>query len=272
MRIALGQLDMVWEDKRATLEKVEQMMATASAAQANLLIFPEMTLTGFSVNLQKIGEEPEVSWSVEQMRRLASEYKLSVGFGWAALPKQAGDKGTNRFTLIHETGEVLAEYTKLHPFRYGGEADVFQGGNRIVTVPFQNRVLGLFVCYDLRFPEIFQIASRKADILLVIANWPSSRREQWMTLLCARAVENQAYVAGVNCTGTRDGIEYCGDSMAVDALGNVLGVLSQQEGVLVCEMDDRAWSLREKFQTKRDRREEFYISGYTNKDEVEFHG
>ena len=272
MKIALGQLDMVWEDKDATLTKVEQMMATASQAGADLILFPEMTLTGFSTNLDRIGELPDDSWSVNQMRRLAVKYKLAAGFGWGALPEYAGGKGTNRFTLVSGTGAVLAEYKKLHPFRYGGEADVFEGGDRIVTVPFQGRTLGLFVCYDLRFPEIFQIASKRADVLLVIANWPSSLRDHWMTLLRARAIENQAYVAGVNCTGVRDGLEYSGDSMAVDALGNVLGILSWQEGVLLCEIDDRAWHLREKFQAKKDRREELYLSGYTNKDEVEFHG
>lgn len=268
MKVALGQLDMVWEDKEATLKKAEQMLVTASAAKADLIIFPEMTLTGFSMNLERIGEEPEKSWSVQQMKKLALQYRLAVAFGWAALAEEGGNKGTNRFTLIDETGEILAEYSKLHPFRFGGEAAAFEGGSRIVTVPFKGRTLGLFVCYDLRFPEIFQIASRRADIMLVIANWPASRKDHWKTLLRARAMENQSYMVGVNCAGARDGIEYSGDSMAVDAMGNVLGTLSGQEGVLLCELDDRAWSLRDKFQIKKDRREEFYIAGYTNKDEV----
>lgn len=280
MKIALGQLDMVWEDKEATLKKVEQMMKTASAGRAQLIVFPEMTLTGFSMNLEQIGEPPESSWTVERMRGLAQQYKLAAGFGWAALPPEKKDthssqereKGTNRFTLVSDQGEILGEYSKLHPFRYGGEGEVFQGGDKIVTVPFQGRRLGLFVCYDLRFPEIFQLASREADILLVIANWPAVRRDHWMTLLRARAMENQCYMVGVNCVGSRDGLDYCGDSMAVDVVGHVLASLSYQEGVLLCELEDRAWELREKFQTKKDRREDFYVAGYTNKDEVKFHG
>ena len=271
MKVALGQLDMVWEDKEATLQKVEEMMKTAFMAEAQLILFPEMSLTGFSMNLESIGENPQDSQTVAWMKQLAVKYKLAVGFGWAALPENGQEKGTNRFTLIDRTGQILAEYCKIHPFRFGGEAEHFTGGKQIVTVPFGGRRLGLFICYDLRFPEIFQIASESADILLVIANWPASRREHWMTLLRARAIENQSYVVGVNCTGCRDGLEYSGDSMAVDALGNVLGLLSYQEGVLLCTLDDRAWSLREKFQSKADRRKELYIAGYTNKDEVEFH-
>lgn len=265
MKVALGQLDMIWENKEATLRKVEEMMNTASVGGADIILFPEMTLTGFSMNLNQIGETGGKSWSVEKMQELAGKYKLAVGFGWAALPERGKSKGTNRFTLISQNGEVLAEYSKIHPFRFGGETQVFEGGSEIVTVPFMGRRLGLFICYDLRFPEVFQIASKQADILLVIANWPSSRREHWKTLLQARAIENQSYVVGVNCAGSRDGLDYSGDSIAIDVLGNVLGVLSGQEGVLICELEDRAWSLRDKFQTKQDRREDLYTAGYSIK-------
>ena len=108
------------------------------------------------------------------------------------------------------------------------------------------------------FPEIFQIAAREADVLLVIANWPQIRREHWQTLLRARAIETQSYVVGVNCVGMHDGCAYSGDSMAVDSIGNILGMLSGREGILVCDLDDRAWSLRHKFSTRADRREDLY--------------
>ena len=120
------------------------------------------------------------------------------------------------------------------------------------------RKIALFICYDLRFPEIFQIAAREADVLLVIANWPQIRREHWQTLLRARAIETQSYVVGVNCVGMHDGCAYSGDSMAVDSIGNILGMLSGSEGILVCDLDDRAWSLRHKFSTRADRREDLY--------------
>lgn len=128
----------------------------------------------------------------------------------------------------------------MHPFTYGGESDCYAKGNEIVTVLFLGRKIALFICYDLRFPEIFQIAAREADVLLVIANWPQIRREHWQTLLRARAIETQSYVVGVNCVGMHDGCAYSGDSMAVDSIGNILGMLSgRKEFLFVIWMTER---------------------------------
>lgn len=260
MKISLAQLDMVWEDKEASLKKAEKMIAFASG-HADLILFPEMTLTGFSMNLGKIGEEVGRSWSVEQMKALAVKYGIAIGFGWAALPEQAScKKGTNRFTLIDKTGRVLGEYCKIHPFTYGGEAGTYAGGEQLVTVPFLGHTLGLFVCYDLRFPEIFQAISKEADIILLIANWPASRSEQWRVLLQARAVENQAYVAGINCAGERDGLVYSGGSVVFDVQGRLLGELNDQEGILFCEIGKEAWPARDKFRIREDRRIDLYQS------------
>lgn len=253
---------MTWEDKKASLQKAGQMIAASAAGGADCIIFPEMSLTGFSMHLAKIGESGEDSWSVQEMQRLAVKHHIGIGFGWAALPELGEEKGTNRFTFIDKEGKVLGEYSKLHPFSYGGESAAFRGGEELVTFPFMGRWISLFVCYDLRFPEIFQAAAGEADIFLVIANWPESRSQQWKTLLQARAMENQAYVVGVNCVGERDGISYTGDSAAFDVLGNTLGELSRQEGILICELEDRAWELRDKFRIRQDRREDLYCSLY----------
>lgn len=261
MKIALGQIDMAWEDKEASIKKVEHMLEVAAADRADLLILPEMSLTGFSMNLTRIGEDPQDSFTVKKMSTLARRYHVGIGVGWSAV-SSGETQGKNCFTLIGDRGEVLGQYEKIHPFSYGGEARYYRGGDRLVIVPYKGRMLSLFVCYDLRFPELFQVASRQADIMLVIANWPSTRREQWISLLRARAVESQAYVVGVNCVGTRDGLEYVGDSMALDPVGNTLGLLSRQEGVLLCELEDQAWQLRDKFSIRQDRREDLYTRYY----------
>lgn len=258
MRVALGQLDMVWEDKTRSYQKAEKMIEEAAAAGCDIIIFPEMSFTGFSMNLEVIGEREEDSVTTAKMQELAQKYSIAIAFGWAALGKKPGDKGTNRFTLVEASGKKLAEYSKLHPFSYGKEDEHYERGTEIVTVPFLGRTVGLFICYDLRFPEIFQIAAKKADVLFVIANWPAVRSAHWETLLRARAIETQSYVVGVNCVGKRDGEVYTGESMAVDSIGNILGKLSNKEGVLVCDLDDRAWHLRQKFSTGKDRREDFY--------------
>ena len=109
---------------------------------------------------------------------------------------------------------------------------------------------------------MFQLASKNADVIFVIANWPSNRSVHWTTLLRARAIETQSYVVGVNCYGSRDNMDYSGDSLVVDSIGNILGQISGREGVIICDIDDRAWSLRDKFNVRKDRRTNFYIEEY----------
>ena len=261
MRVALGQIDMVWEDKESSVLLAEKMIIEAKQSGADIIIFPEMSFTGFSMNLSKIGEYREESYTLNKMSEYAVRYNIAIGFGWAQCFRDC-DKGANMFTVVDRDGSIVSEYRKIHPFTYGGESDIYEGGSDIANFSFMGHRISLFICYDLRFPEIFQIASRKSDMFMVIANWPAVRREHWETLLRARAIENQSYVIGVNCFGNRDNLEYSGDSMAVDALGNVIGKISDKAGVVVCDIDDRAWNLRDKFNVKADRREELYCSLY----------
>lgn len=283
MRVALGQIDMIWENRDASISHSISMIEEASKNGADVIIFPEMSFTGFSMNAEGIAEDFEHSVTLERMKALAVKYGIAIGFG-LAVKEPAGceqeDKMAsenpdankdsmiyyNYFSLVDKEGEVVSHYAKMHPFTYGGETDVYQKGARIVSVPFLGRHISLFICYDLRFPEIFQIASSKSDIMFVIANWPAVRREHWKTLLRARAIETQSYVVGVNTVGNRDNTEYSGDSMAVDAIGNILGELPDREGVLIVDLEDRAWSLRNKFNTREDRREQLYASYFESED------
>ena len=172
----LGQLDMVWENADASIDRAETLIKQAAKAAAECIIFPEMSFTGVTLNTAKVAEDPKDSRTVQRMKELAKSYNLAIGFGWAASPEGEEKLVTNRFTLLDKEGTVVGEYKKMHPFTYGGESDCYAKGNEIVTVPFLGRKIALFICYDLRFPEIFQIAAREADVLLVIANWPQIRR------------------------------------------------------------------------------------------------
>lgn len=255
MRVALGQLDMVWENKEKSMEKAEQMIREAKEASCDVIVFPEMSFVGFSMDVEKIADTEENSETEERMCALAKEYQIAVAYGWVT---GKGQKlGKNRFHFLDETGKCLADYVKMHPFTYGGETEYYEKGEQIVTFSYKKREIALFICYDLRFPEIFQIASKKAEVIFVIANWPASRIAQWEVLLRARAIETQSYVVGVNCVGDRDD-HYIGGSMAVDCMGNVLGEIVGKEGILVCELEDRARHLRGKFAAKADRRTDLY--------------
>lgn len=262
MRVALGQLHIIWKDRERSLQSAEKMIQEAAQADCDVILFPELSFTGFTTDFLEISEDIEQSPTLCKVKGLARTYHIAIGFGWSALENPASGKAKNQFTLVDASGDTVADYTKIHPFTYGQETKCFHKGEQIITVPFLGHTISLFICYDLRFPEIFQIAARKADVMFVIANWPGIRSAHWETLLRARAIETQSYVVGVNCVGNIDGMDYTGDSMAVDSIGNILGKLSGKEGILVCELDDRAWSLRKKFATAADRREDLYIQGF----------
>ena len=255
MRVALGQLDMVWEDREASIVKAEQMIKEAAGSGCDVIVFPEMSFVGFSMDVDKIAETEGASETEERMKALAKKYKIAIAYGWVT--GKGKKKGKNRFRFLDEKGKCLGDYVKIHPFTYGGEADHYEKGEHIVVFSYKGREIALFICYDLRFPEIFQIASKRAEVIFVIANWPASRISQWEVLLRARAIETQSYVVGVNCVGDRDN-HYTGSSMAVDCMGKILGKLASKEGILVCDLEDRARHLREKFDIKSDRRQELY--------------
>lgn len=161
-----------------------------------LALFPEMSFTGFSMNTSSTKEENMES--IRLVQEWTQEYQMAIGCGWV---KGSGDKCENHYTLINH-GVIIADYVKIHPFSYSGEDKYFTKRNKLSICNVDNFVVGLQICYDLRFPEVFQILSKKASIIIVPSNWPKIRREHWNCLLKARAIENQVYLSGINCVGT----------------------------------------------------------------------
>ena len=190
---------------------------------------------------------------------------MAVGIGWV---KDVGKFCENRYSIVTPEGEIL-EYTKLHPFSYSGEDRYFQGGTVLPVCEYRGYHLGVQICYDLRFPETFQALSRQADLILVPANWPGRRREHWISLLQARAIENQCYIAGVNCVGDMDGQTYTGDSRLYgpDGMlcsGEILTPADAQPGecAFIYEIDDQVKKVRTQFPVKKDRRDALYRQFY----------
>jgi omega-amidase len=259
----LAQIDIVWEDKEKNKKKLLDLFITAKQNQVDLILFPEMTLTGFSMNVTHIGEASEansdtVKWFLEK----AMEFDLNIGFGYVELDP-ISKKGLNKYTVVSPQNNILSSYSKMHPFSFGLEADFYTGGDNISTFKLKDLNICCFICYDLRFPEIFQIASKECVLITVSANWAKSRREHWITLLKARAIENQCYVAGINRVGIGDNIKYSGDSMLIDPLGNILCSNEGAEILLIQDIDiSKVIELRKNFNLKNDRRENLYKNFY----------
>jgi len=257
MKICLAQYDIKWEDKATNYEKAKGFMADAKLQNVDLILFPELSMTGFSMDTEKIGESPGGLRTLETFRGFALEFGMACGIGYVFL--RNGGKAENRYAIISKDGSVISDYAKIHPFSNGGEDAYYVGGDAISECMIDDVCVSTFICYDLRFPEIFQAASRKAQLITVAANWPAARKEHWVTLLKARAIENQCYIAGINRVGTGNGIAYSGDSMIVDPTGRVIAEAGNGEMLIEGEIDiEKVDRCRESFRIRDDRREDLY--------------
>lgn len=262
MKIALAQTDVVWEDKLSNLSIAEAFIQQAAIEKVNLILFPELSFTGFSMNVKALGED--TNETIDMIKGLALKYKINIGFGYIQRFNES-EKALNNYSIVSCSGEVLSTYTKIHPFSFGTENLHYLGGKNITNTKINNLNISTFICYDLRFPEIFQIASKTAELIIVAANWPEARKEHWITLLKARAIENQCYIAGINRVGVGDGIKYSGNSLIIDPLGNVISSCRDNlEGLIIGEIDlTLVNSVRESFKLKFDRKETLYYELYT---------
>lgn len=256
MKIGLAQIDMGFEERERAMALCRGMLAEAGEQGADLVVFPEMTLTGFTLRPEAFGELRQGSESIAFFRAEARKNNTAVCFG---MPVHENGISTNHCIVLSKTGEVLADYAKIHPFSYGAEAKHYTGGSKICTCALEGVPYAPFICYDLRFPEIFQIASQKSWLVSVIANWPVSRIAHWKALLQARAIENQCFLIGVNRCGSGGGLEYSGDSLLFSPGGELLAAAEPGSGLTVAEIHPKdVPALREKFPFKADRRPELY--------------
>lgn len=252
MRVYAVQLNTVWEDKAASFALARKLVLDARPEPGSLIVLPETFATGFSTNLNVTVQSKDRE-DEQFLSELARETRCIVTGG--VVSKSANGKGQNESVTFSPDGSLLARYVKIHPFSLGGELEVHQPGTEIVTFPLNGFTVAPFVCYDLRFPEIFRAAADKgANLFVVIANWPVKRDQHWLTLLQARAIENQAYVIGVNRSGKDPQFFYSGRSVVVDPHGVIIADAGGEERVLASEVSlELVTGWRRDFPALRDR-------------------
>jgi predicted amidohydrolase len=247
------QLDPIWEDKAANFAQARALIAAAHPAAGSLVVLPEMFACGFSMNLtatvQTTAREDEAL-----LAELARTYEVTV-LGGVVSPGENG-RGRNEAVAFGPDGSLLVRYAKMHPFSLGGESAGHEAGTEIVTFAWAGFTVAPFICYDLRFPEIFRAATRRgADLFVVPALWPAKRQAHWLTLLQARAIENQAGVVGVNRTGVEPQHVYAGRSVVVNPHGIIVADAGEQPGVVCATLDPTAIAAwRRDFPALRDAR------------------
>lgn len=247
MKISVIQQKIVWEDKSRNFEKIEKIISQISST--DIVILPEMFNTGFSMNPVRLSEPP-FSDTFDWMLHVSK--KGNFGICGSYMVKEKGFY-YNRWFFV-TPGKKSWQYDKRHLFTITNEESSFAQGTQRITFRFRGVRISPNICYDLRFP-VWSRNRNDYDLLINSANWPEPRRDVWITLLKARAIENQCYVAGANRVGT-DGnnVKYCGDSIIVDPKGEVIAIADKNKECSVsAELSlTRLKEFRKKFPVQKD--------------------
>jgi len=247
LSITTIQTNLIWEDKAANLYALEQKINSIQDP-TEIVVLPEMFSTGFSMQPSLFAETMEGE-TLNWMKKVSTQNKIILT---GSIIIEEDGKYYNRLIWMLPNGEY-GYYDKRHLFAFGQEDKFYNAGNKRLIAQVKGFKINLQVCYDLRFPVWARQQNKSGgmeyDVLIYIANWPEKRSHAWKTLLCARAIENQCYVVGVNRVGT-DGnnIYHSGNSLVIDPLGQVLYHMPDDEDInTVTISKDYLNEVREKF-------------------------
>lgn len=242
LRIGTAQFDQVFEDKATNRKRIGELMAAGD--RTDLCVFPEMTLSGFSMDADRarLTDEDHAFFA-----DLARKHATAIVYGGV-------EQDRNVAMLVDKEGRRSEPYAKMHLFALGSETKHYRpGAERVVWKLGPWRILPA-ICYDLRFSYLFWDVARDIDLVVVPANWPASRREHWRTLLQARAIENQVPVVGCNRIGQDPLARYAGDSLVVGAQGHVLSDARDGSGIVSAPVERaETMAVRGKFPFLQDR-------------------
>ncbi len=259
MKLALAQMDIAWHDRDQNYRTARRLSVKAKQLGARSVILPEMFSTGFSMDTG-ITAESLFGPTPSALRSLASELGLWVVGGFALACEN--DFPQNVALAVTPAGHDTALYAKIHLIGLLDEDRHYGPGSGPALFDLEGVRTACFICYDLRFPELFRFVADDCDLILVIASWPEPRQAHWEALLKARAIENQCYVAGVNRVGRGGGHEFAGGSVILDPLGQVAAQAEADETVITADIDpERVSEIRKDFPSLHDRRRHLFEKG-----------
>ena len=252
MKVSLLQTDIAWGDIPENIRRAEELMSVSDGS--DLYVLPEMWSTGFATLPEGIAHQEEHNDALRWMRQKATERQCAI---CGSLAVHLND-GTfrNRHYFVDGRNHQEVFYDKHHLFTYGGENKYYTAGQQHTIVEYEGFRILLLTCYDLRFPCWSRYADDRAyDTIVVVANWPESRQSAWHILTRARAIENQAYLVGVNRVGDDEYSHYVGASCVIDPIGRTLGQCRQnQTEVLTVDLSlEELHRRRSKFRVLEDR-------------------
>jgi predicted amidohydrolase len=234
MKIAAAQISCVLGDFEANLKKIRDFVALAKKSGAELIVFPEMVDTGYSMPVIQKHAKKWSDGAMPELQRIAKEISIAMVAG---ISDRDGASIFNAQVLVSAQGEILAKYRKTHLVTAAplDERVCLSPGSEFVSCKIDKFNVGLSICYDLRFPEMARtlVVNRGANVIVNSSAWPVVRAEHLRILALARAVENQSYLVIANRAGTDDGVTFCGSSVIVDPSGAILAAASPDREELI---------------------------------------
>lgn len=263
INILAVQMESVIGNKEKNFEKIRNLIESNITPTIDIVVLPELWAIGWACDkFSENAEEFENSETVKFLSDIAKKYSVNILGG--SFVRKENNKLYNTCPVINRKGEVTAHYDKNHLFSYYDDCEntyITEGSNPVMA-EIEGIKIGLTICYDIRFPEIYR-AYRKAgaDLLVNMAAWPLSRKIHWDSLTCARAVENQTYMVALTQTGTLPtGAKNLGHSVIYDYSGNTLDEIETKEGVIKAELDfDKMYDFREKCTVLKDVHEKYEV-------------
>jgi predicted amidohydrolase len=261
MKIAAAQVSCALGNVAANLSKIRDFSSRAKDARAELIVFPEMVDTGYSM---PIIQKRATAWkegAVPELQRIARELSMAIVCG---VSERDGTSIYNTQVLVDANGEIAAKYRKTHLVRAAplDERNCFSPGNQFVSCKIDKFNLGLSICYDLRFPEMCRTLAVEHDVNVFVNSsaWPLVRMEHLRILAMARAIENQSYLVLASRVGTDDGVTFCGTSAILDPYGAIVAAASaDREELIQAEISEEAIkSVRDRMAVFAHRRKELY--------------
>lgn len=234
MKVAAAQIAPVLGDVAANVRKLGDFCSQAKDAGAELIVFPEMVDTGYSMPVIATCARPWSEGAVPELRRIAKRLSLAIICG---VSERDNERIFNSQAFIDSSGEIIGKYRKTHLFTSAPieEDRCFTCGDELAAVEFERLRIGLTICYDLRFPEVYRwlAADDNANVFIISSGWPFPRVEHLRVLATARAIENQSYVVLANRVGTDDGPTFCGATAIIDPYGVIVAAASNDREELI---------------------------------------
>lgn len=258
-KISLIQMDVRFAEPKVNYEHAVKLMEKALEEDPDILVLPETLNVGFfpKENLEGLADcDGKMTKAV--FGTFAKEHQVNIVAGSVANNKNGAIYNT--LYAFNRAGEVVCEYDKIHGFTPAGEHEHFKGGDKVVNFEFDGLKCSAVICYDLRFPEIFRTATLQGvDLFFIPAEWPLIRKSHWVTLVTARAIENQMYVCAVNACGYAGETKYGGNSLLINPWGEEICHLGTEEEIQTAEVDlSIIKDIRQSINIFRDRKPEYY--------------